>query len=364
MGRDGLSHSERHHLGNLRKMSMKALVLKEYNNLIFEDLPEPKAGPYDVIIKVKACGICGSDVHGVDGSTGRRKPPIIMGHEAAGVIVEAGSNVQGWSNGDRVTFDSTIYCGVCDFCCRGDINLCNNRRVLGVSCNDYRQNGAFAEFVVVPHHILYRLPDTVSFEQGAMVEALSIALHAVSLPSISLNDTALVVGTGMIGLLIVQALRASGCGSIIAVDMAQDRLELARSLGADVCLKADTRNVPEEVKKLTSGRGADIAFEAVGVQPSVESAVESLTKGGSLVLVGNLSPRVELPLVTIVTRQLILYGSCASCGEYPACLDMIARGAIDVDALISATARLSEGASWFDRLYRKEAGLMKVILQP
>ena len=137
---------------------MKALVLHEYNCFEYKDVQEPEIGPDEVLIEVKACGICGSDVHGMDGSTGRRKPPIIMGHEAAGVIAGVGKQVENWSEGDRVTFDSTIYCEECHFCRKGLINLCDNRRVLGVSCDDYRQQGAFAEYVSVPQHILYRLP--------------------------------------------------------------------------------------------------------------------------------------------------------------------------------------------------------------
>ena len=129
---------------------------------------------------MRACGICGSDVHGMDGSTGRRIPPLIMGHEAAGEIAEVGAGVSGWKPGDRVTFDSTIYCGRCWHCLRGEVNLCDERRVLGVSCAEYRRDGAFAEFVAVPERILYRLPDDLSFEQAAMVEAVSVAVHAVA----------------------------------------------------------------------------------------------------------------------------------------------------------------------------------------
>ena len=343
---------------------MKALVLKEYNCLECDDVPEPPIGPNDVLIRVKACGICGSDVHGMDGSTGRRVPPIIMGHEAAGVVAQVGPNVVGWQQGDCVTFDSTIYCGVCYFCRRGLINLCDNRRVLGVSCDEYRQNGAFAEYVAVPQRILYRLPRGLSVEQAAMVEALSIAFHAVERTPISLNDTAVVVGTGMIGLLIVQSLRVAGCGRIIAVDLDQDRLDLACELGADVGLKSDSDDVVAEVLRCTANRGADVAFEVVGITPTLKLAVQSLRKGGTLTLVGNLSPMAELPLQAVVTRELTLNGSCASRGEYPACLDMIARGAINVDALISAVVPLADGAVWFERLYKREPGLMKVILTP
>jgi L-iditol 2-dehydrogenase len=343
---------------------MNALVLTEYNRFEYKQMPQPAIADDEVLVRVKACGICGSDVHGMDGSTGRRQPPIIMGHEAAGVIVETGPDAAGWSKGDRVTFDSTVYCGACRFCRAGQINLCDNRRVLGVSCDDYRQHGAFAEYVSVPRHILYPLPDAVSFVQAAMVEPLSIASHAVGRTRIAPGDTALVVGTGMIGLFIVQSLRAAGCARIVAVDIDPDRLDLACRFGADLALRSDRCDVEAEVLNHTDGLGADVAFEAVGINETVYAAVTSVRKGGSVVLVGNVSPAVQLPLQTVVTREISISGSCASCGEYPQCLDRIASGAIDVAGLITAEAPLSEGASWFKRLYERQKGLMKVILIP
>jgi len=348
---------------------MKALVLEEYHRFVYRDVPVPAVGPEDVLVEVKACGICGADVHGMDGSTGRRIPPVIMGHEAAGVILQVGTEVSGWHEGDRVTFDSTIYCGRCHYCRQGLINLCDHRRVLGVSCEDYRQDGALAEYVAVPQHILYRLPEGVTYAQAAMVEPVSIAVHAVRRTPVKLNDTALVVGAGTIGLLVIQALRAAGCGRIIAVDLDQRRLALARTLGAEAVFQVDegSRQLPEivaQVQALTGGRGADVATEVVGLSATLELATRSLRKGGALTLIGNLEPRTDLLLQSVVTRELTLYGSCASQGEYPACLEMIARGAIDVDALISAVAPLSEGASWFRRLYEGREGLLKVILRP
>lgn len=343
---------------------MKALVLEAYDKLVYKDMPDPEIGPEEVLVEVEACGICGSDVHGMDGSTGRRIPPLIMGHEAAGVIREVGPRVRGWQAGDRVTFDSTIYCGKCYYCRAGQVNLCSDRRVLGVSPGDYRQHGAFAEYVAVPQHILYRLPDAVSFTQAAMLEPLSVAFHAVSLPRIRLGDSVVVVGAGMIGLLVVRALRLAGCGQIIAVDLDEGRLATAKQFGADVGLRADAADVPQQVQTLTEGRGADLAFEVVGVTPAVQTALASVRKGGSLTLVGNLAPTVALPLQSVVTRQITLYGSCASSGEYPACIDMLARGAVNVEPLISAVAPLREAAGWFDRLHRREPGLMKVIVTP
>lgn len=343
---------------------MKALVLEEYNQLTYKEMPDPQLGPDDVLVQVKASGICGSDVHGMDGSTGRRIPPLIMGHEAAGIVAEVGSSIKSHHSGQRVTFDSTVYCGTCFFCRRGDINLCDHRRVLGVSCDDYRQHGTFAEYVAVPRHILYPLPETISFEQSAMVEPCSVAFHAAAITPLAINDTALVVGAGIIGLLVIQTLRTAGCGQIIAVDLDPDRLALARRLGADIGLNPAGDDVVSMIRKMTGSRGADVAFDAVGLNASLKTALNSLRKGGALTLIGNLKREVDLALQTVVTGEIRVQGSCASRGDYPACLDMIARGAINVDPLISASAPLSEGARWFKRLYQKEKGLIKVILQP
>lgn len=342
---------------------MKALLLRAYKNLEMVELPVPPVAEHDVLIKVKACGICGSDVHGYDGSTGRRIPPIVMGHEAAGEIVATGGDVQGWNVGDRVTFDSTIYCGKCVYCRKGLVNLCNNRRVLGVSCADYRQDGAFADYVAVPEHILYRLPDEMSFARAALVEPVSIAFHAVNITPITINDTAVVVGAGMIGLLVIQTLRLAGCGTIIALDTDSERLQIASQFGADHCWLSD-KQAAQRVLEVTGGLGAELAFDAVGINASFHTALACLAKNGALTLIGNLSPRIELPLQDVVTRQITLRGSCASSGEYGACLDMIARKAINVDPIISAVAPLEEGPTWFDRLYNKEGNLLKVVLKP
>jgi L-iditol 2-dehydrogenase len=342
---------------------MKALVLKEYLKLNYEDAAEPECGARQVLVAVKACGICGSDVHGMDGSTGRRRPPIIMGHEAAGVVAEVGGAVSGWKSGDRVTFDSTIYCGACEYCRRGEVNLCNQRRVLGVSCEDYRQHGAFAEYVAVPEHILHRLPGELPFEHAALIEPFAIALHALGRSPVTLNETAVVVGCGMIGLAVIQAARLAGFGRIVAVDVAPEKLEMAAGMGATDTV--DSRSAPiEKILDLTGGAGAARAFEAVGIAATIELAIRCVRKGGAVTLIGNVTPRVEAPWQTVVTRELTLHGTCASAGEYPACLEMMARGAIDPAPLLSATAPLEDGASWFDRLYRKEAGLLKVVLKP
>jgi len=342
---------------------MKALVLEEYNRFVYKDVDNPSPDDNEVLVEVKAVGICGSDVHGMDGSTGRRIPPIIMGHEASGVIIETGKSVTGWSVGDRVTFDSTIY-NLDDWYSRkGRYNLSDNRMVMGVSCKDYRRDGAFAQYIAIPDHILYRLPDNVTFEQAAMVEPVAVALHSVNLSGVKINDTVVVFGSGMIGLFIIQLLKQAGC-NVIAADVQEEKLKMAKNAGASVVLNSMTDDIPGEVRMLTQNRGADFAFEAVGIAPTIKTAIESLRKGSTLVLVGNSSPYVELPLQKVVTREITVQGSCAINGEYPAVLDLISKGKINVDSMISAVVPLSEGASYFEKLHNKEKGLLKVILKP
>jgi L-iditol 2-dehydrogenase len=343
---------------------MKSLVLEKYNEFTLRETPPPELKPGWVLIKVEACGICGSDVHGMDGSTGRRQPPVIMGHEASGIIHEISPEVHGWKMGDRVTFDSTISCGECYYCKRGDINLCDNRRVLGVSCNEYRQNGAFAEYVAVPAHILYAIPENISFEQAAMIEAVSVAVHAVAISQVKSDDTAVVIGCGMIGLLCIQALKSAGCKKVVALDLIAAKLDVAAELGADLVLQSNDPALASKILSETENRGADLVLEVVGIESTVNLAVDCARKGGTVTLVGNLSSEVRFPLQKVVTRQLKVQGSCASAGEYPLCLELISAGKIKVDTLISKVAPLEEGNEWFHRLYNKEAGLMKVILKP
>jgi L-iditol 2-dehydrogenase len=342
---------------------MKVLLLSRYKHLEIAELPEPTPGAGEVLVRVAACGICGSDVHGYDGSSGRRIPPIVMGHEAAGRIAAVGSDVNGFAEGDRVTFDSTIYCGACGPCRRGEVNLCDYRQVLGVSCSDYRRAGAFAEYIAVPSRIVYRLPDNLSFAEAAMLEAVAVAIHSVSLAQVSPGSSALVIGAGMIGLLVLQALRVAGCSRVFVADIDSSRLKLAQEVGATAAFSADF-GLMEQVRRITGGAGVDVAVEAVGRSETVSAAIESVRKGGTVVLVGNISPEVTLPLQKVVTRQIRLQGSCASAGEYPQAMELLATGAIQVKPLITAIAPLHDGPQWFERLHAREPNLMKVVLTP
>jgi (R,R)-butanediol dehydrogenase/meso-butanediol dehydrogenase/diacetyl reductase/L-iditol 2-dehydrogenase len=344
---------------------MKALLMEEYKKLKYTDFPDPKIEDgRDLLVRIKAVAICGSDVHGFDGSTGRRKPPIVMGHEAAGEIIGAGSAVRNFKKGDRITFDSTISCGSCYFCGIGQVNLCDHRMVLGVSCDDYRRHGCFAEYVVIPEHIAVPLPQGLSYEEAACTEPVGVAAHAIRNTPISMNDTVAVVGSGLIGNLAIQLLKVSVSGKIIALDTDPSRRDVAKSFGADAVLDPADPELDKKIKELTGGRGVDRVIEAVGATAPIKTAISIVRKGGSVTLVGNVSPSVDIPLQSVVSREIRLQGSCAIAGEYPIALDLMGRKKIDVKPLISAKAPLSEGEAWMNKLYNREGNLLKVVLIP
>lgn len=340
---------------------MKALVNTAPYKLEVQDWPIPTAGPDDLLIKVKACAICGSDVKGYSGKTGRRLPPIIMGHEAAGVVVEMGANVSGFQVGDRVSFDSTIYCQKCPFCLSGQLNLCENRRVLGVSTPEYRQHGAMAEYVVVPYWIAVHLPKELSFAQASVIETVAIGIHGANRTPIKLNDTVVVVGAGPVGLFALQGIRLKGAGKVIVTDLVASRLEMAKQLGADVVLQTNSPDFAARLRAETAPFGADAAIEAVGVDSAIATALGAIRKGGALTLIGNVSPTVNVDLQSIVTREITLYGSCASNGEFKACVDLVASGKIKVDPLISEYVTLEQGQETFDKLYKGVEGHVKSV---
>ena len=238
---------------------MKALVNTAPYVLELQDWPVPAYGPQDLLVRVRACGICGSDVKGYSGKTGRRQPPIIMGHEAAGVIEAVGDEASGFGVGDRVAFDSTVYCNRCQYCLSGHVNLCENRQVLGVSEGTYRRHGAMAEYVVVPHWIAVHLPDNMTFEQAALIETVSIGVHAANRTPVTLNDTAVIVGAGAWAC--AQAIRLKGAGKVIVTDLSAP-VAMARDPGADVTIPAANRLSPRSGG--TGPEGANVVLEAVG----------------------------------------------------------------------------------------------------
>jgi L-iditol 2-dehydrogenase len=330
----------------------------------YTDVPDPAVGDEDVLVRVKACGICGSDVAGHTGKTGRRLPPLIMGHEAAGVVERVGRKVTGFASGDRICFDSTVYCNQCPACKQGLFNRCVKRQVLGVSVPEFRRDGAFAELLAVPHWICAKLPDNMSFVQASLLEPASIGTHAASRAPIARTDTVAVVGAGTIGLFILQAAKLRGAKQVIVGDLNKFRLDLAKQVGADVCIDAGETDVKQEILKRTEGRGADVVLEAVGFADTFRQAVSITRTGGHLVAVGNLQKEIEFNLQELVSRELTFTGSYASSGEFRTCIDLIASGKIDVGPLVSEVLPLRDGPDAFRRLLEGKENLLKIVLEP
>ncbi len=343
---------------------MKALIYTKPYCFEYSDFAEPVAGDDDVLIRVKACGICGSDVQGFTGKTGRRIPPLIMGHEAAGIIEEAGKNVNGFEKSDRVCFDSTVYCNKCGPCRKGLYNRCESRQVLGVSTPQFKRHGAFAEYVAVPWWIVSKIPENMLFIRSALLEPASIGTHAANRAPISTDDTVVVIGAGTIGLFILQACRLRGAARVIVADINEFRLEVAGKLGADKAINPLKSDIRETVFKETKNKGADVTFEAVGYAQTFRDGVSVTKTGGHLVAVGNLEKTAEFNLQELVARELTFTGSYASSGEFRDCIELVASGRINVEPLISDVLPLKDGPGAFERLLKAEENLLKIVLEP
>jgi L-iditol 2-dehydrogenase len=368
---------------------LKALVYTKPYCLEYSEFPEPVAGDDDVLIRVRACGICGSDVHGFTGKTGRRIPPLVMGHEAAGVIEEVGKAVRSqksedrskktsdkshivcplssdisFHKGDRVCFDSTVYCNKCQPCRKGLFNRCENRQVLGVSTPAFKRHGAFAEYVAVPWWIVSKIPDNLSFIQSALLEPASIGMHAANRAPVSANDTVVVIGAGTIGLFILQASKLRGAAKVIVSDINEFRLDVARKLGADEVVNPNKSALKKIILGETNDKGVDVSFEAVGYAETFADAVSVTKIGGHVVAVGNLQKTAEFDLQELVARELTFTGSYASSGEFRDCIDLVASGKINVQPLISDVLPLKDGPRAFERLLKAEENLLKIVLEP
>lgn len=338
---------------------MRAIVFTGPGEMPLQDRPDPQPSPTDVVVAVRAAGICGSDVHGYLGATGRRRPGVVMGHEAAGDVMEVGAKVRSVKVGDRVALRSLLPCGICERCRRGQPNICTARRGMGMHFD-----GAYAERIVVPESLVLALPDTLSYDDGAMIEPLAVAMHAVNLTPFELMDFVVVVGAGAIGLLTLVAARLKGAGSIVVTDINSHRLEVARALGADLTIDVGQNDPVAAIETATDGRGADAVFEAVGVAPAVLQSLAVARPGGHVTWVGNSAPTIEMPMQDVVTRELTVRGAYGFAEEFEQAADALAAGWIDVRRLIERVAPLEDGPDLFRDLGAGTLAAVKVILVP
>lgn len=338
---------------------MKGLVYCGNEVLEWKEVQDVTPKDSEVKIKVKAAGICGSDVHGYQGITGRRIPPMIMGHEFSGSVVEVGKDVKTLEAGDRVAPYPVDYCGECPFCKIGDTQLCPNRRQFGVLTVD----GAFAEYICVPEKVCYKINNNISYSAGSTIEPLAVAFRGVQNAGNLEGKNILIVGSGTIGLMVVACVKAQNPAKIIVSDLSNSRLNVAKKMGADIAINPSESDIKEIILANTDGLGVDFSFEAVGVTPTCVQTLENLRIGGKSVWFGQGKKIVEIGMLEIVTRELNVSGSFMyGIKEFEAAVDMLNQGKIDVEPLISKEVPMSQGAEWFEKLKRPEE-LVKVILR-
>ena len=338
---------------------MKALLYEGPWQMPLREVEWPEPGPEDVIVSVQAAGICGSDVHGFTGFTGRRQPPLVMGHEFGGMVAAVGQGVTGFEPGDRVVVQPLLTCGQCPNCRAGLANICTNRTGVGMNVN-----GAYAEAVRVPQELLYPLPEAMTWEQSALVEPLAVGMRAVNRTPFSLMATIVIVGAGTIGLTTLLAARLRGAGRIIMTDLSAHRLELARRLGADVTVNVNESDPAEVVGDYTGGLGAHAVIEAVGVTATVGQSLALVRTGGQVTWIGNSQPEVTLNMQQVVTRELTIRGTYGFNEEFGRAITAIDGGRVDVRPLVEKVAPLAQGPALFEALAQGTLDAVKVILKP
>jgi L-iditol 2-dehydrogenase len=336
---------------------MRALVYDGPERLRLEQRADPVPSPGEVVVAVRTSGICGSDVHGYLGTTGRRRPGVVMGHEAAGVVSGVGAGVTTVVPGDHVVLRSILPCGACEQCRRSRPNVCLNRRGVGMHLD-----GAYADTVVLPEDALLRMPADVAFEEAALVEPLAVAMHAVAITPMAPGDAVAIIGAGPIGLLTLLAVRVLDIGRIHVTDRSSHRLEVARALGATSTSDVTQADAVRDIIDVTGGSGADVVFEAVGSSPTVDQSVRAARVGAQVTWIGNSDPRVELGMQDVVTRELTLRGAYGYVDEFEVAARAIADRSVDVRPLIEHRAPLDDAIQLFADLAHGRLDAVKVIL--
>ncbi|MEZ4507961.1 MAG: zinc-dependent alcohol dehydrogenase family protein [Thermomicrobiales bacterium] len=308
---------------------MKAVVVHEPGTVRIEDVPIPEVGPKDVLVQVSACGICGTDIHIIDGEFPPTTYPIIIGHEFGGTVTQIGSDVVGFEVGDRVGVDPTLNCGECYFCLRGKGNLCERWNAVGVG----HSPGGFAEYVAVPERSVYPIPDSMSFEAAALIEPVSCVVHGFHLLAPSVGETYLVYGAGPMGLQNAQVARYNGAGAVAIIDINPSRQEIARSFGFD-----NVGASLDEVRHVAP-RGFDNVIEATGRTKVAERAIDAVIRGGKLLIFGVCPPgeTAAFDMFKVYNEEITILGSMAVVKSYGPAISVLDAGAIDVDKMVSHT---------------------------
>lgn len=324
---------------------MKAIYYPAWDELELRDVPEPSPKPGEVVLRVAAAGICGSELHGFVTHSARRTPPAILGHEFCGQVAEVGPGVTGYQHGDWVGVNSVIACGRCEDCLDANVHLCRDAEVFGM-----KRPGGFAEYCAVPASTLLHLPGTVSPVQGSLLEPLANGIHALSLTRQRFPETVVILGAGTIGLFALQVAKASGALRLMSVDVSDARLDVALQLGAETVFNPGKQDMVAAVRQLTRGRGADVVVDAVGAAETRDAAVKMARRGGEVVWLGLHEDPTQLSGFDVVLGERKVLGSFAvTHHDLRTAIGLFAHGGITLDPWVR-TFPLSEGVQVFRQL--------------
>jgi len=339
---------------------MKAAVFTAPFRIELKQVPEPEPESHEVKIKVKAAGICGSEVHAYNGTHPFRHPPAIMGHEVSGEVAGVGSAVRRFRPRDRVVVEPQKSCGSCIYCRGGDYYVCRQKVVLGTTT----WNGAFGEYVVAPEGIVHPLPANMSYEEGALVEPLAVGLHAVRQSSVKLGSSVVMIGSGTIGLATMACAQAQGAGHIIAADVIEFNLQIAKKMGATRAVNVKQERLEEVVKKEVHPAGAEIGFDAAGYPSVVDDLLAVVRRKGEIVLIALFEePVVIKNSFGIIGGEMHLKGvQMYDRADFLAAIDMISLQRIDVKPFITHRLPVEEAQKGLEILYRKTEDVIKVLL--
>ena len=342
-------------------MVNKAALLMENRKIKIADSPMPEMKSGYVKVKVEYCGVCGSDVHFY--SFGEPEfpdvYPFILGHEFAGTVVETADDVTELKVGDRVCVEPGTYCGKCEWCRKGKYNLCKNMEFLSAP----RTLGAMREYITHPAELCFKLPENVSTLEGALVEPLAVGMSSVIRSGIHVGDSAVVLGTGCIGLVTVMALKAAGVTDITAVDLFDIRLDKALQLGASRVINTKDKDSVSEILKYYGGIGPDYVFETAGSRYTAESAVYICKKGGIIMQVGNVTGETSLNLQRMCDKELTLMTNFRYRNVYPVCIEAISAGRIHVKDIISEIYPLENAMQAFEDCINNKQSMVKAVLR-
>ena len=328
--------------------------------ILLEEVKIPLVGEKQVLIRVKVCGICGSDIHSYKGKHPFVHPPIVLGHEFSGEIHQVGQGVRDFSPGDRVTVEPNIVCGKCYNCVHGRYNICTNLKVIG--CVGY--DGAFSEYIVVPEDKVLKLPDDISFEKAALIEPTAVAVHAVRKAQQKVGDKVVVLGAGTIGLLVTQVANLAGAEKIIVTDLLDYRLEKAKNLGADEVIDPKSQDLVKLIHKEYGKDGIDLVYDCVGIEETISQAIQIARKGIRIMVVGVPEERIKVDLSLVQDRELEIVGSLMYIREdFATAIDLIQKGKIKAESLLTHRFKLKDIDKAFHLVTEGKEKVLKVLIE-